>query len=144
MEETFSKEELARKEEALAILLEGLVQEGKDNATNRNRARASVEIDLQLNNYKDELPKWAPNQSKVLRGWSPEKNKAFIIETRRDVLHSLLNSESILNRLRKLEHIDRTLIRLEIAVLVTLFTLVALVVVQIIGWPNLVALFKTG
>ena len=142
MEETFSKEELARKEKALAMLLEGLAQEGKDNATNRNRARASVEIDLQLNEYKDELPKWAPNQSQVLRGWSPEKNKAFIIETRRDVLHSLLNSESILNRLRRLEQIDRAIIRLEIAVLVMLFLLIFLTVVQIVGWQNLIAIFK--
>jgi hypothetical protein len=144
MKEDFSKEELERKEKALAILLEELKQEGKDNVSNRNKARASVEIDLQLNRFKDDLPKWAPTQSKALRGWSPDKNKSFIIETRRDALHARMNSESILTRLRRLEQIDSTLMRLEIAVLVILIVLVGLVVVQIIGWPNLVALLKTS
>ena len=134
MDETVTEHELRHKDEELKKLLEELKRSKLDSATNRNSARAAVEVNLLLGHYKEKPPKWAPNQSVRFREWSPEKSKTFAVETRRDGLHTRFNTDSILNRLKRIDNIERTLIRIEVAVVLCLLALVYLGVSQAFGW----------
>lgn len=115
--------ELKRKEDELDSLLEELKQKGMDTASNRNRARSLTEIEFELGRYKDKPPKWVPNKSLNFREWSPEKNKDFAIGTRRDGLHTRYNSDTILTRIKGLERVKNSLVRIELEVMLCLIIL---------------------
>ena len=72
-----------------------------------------------------------------MRDWSPERAKAFAIEARRDALLARYNTESLLNRVRRIEKIERSQFRLEVLVAACFVALIALLVLQIFGWTTL-------
>lgn len=119
--------EQTRKQDELTRLLEELKQKDEDCASNRNRARSLTEVDFDLGRYKDKPPKWVPNKSLSFREWSPEKSKNFAIATRRDGLHTRYNTDSILNRLERVERLESSLIRIEREVILCLIALSAIV-----------------
>ena len=115
--------ELKRKEDELNNLLAELKQKEMDNASNRNRARSLTQIDFELGRYKEKPPKWVPKKSLNFREWSPEKSKDFAIETRRDGLHTRHNTDTILTRLKGLERVQGSLVRIEMEILLCLMVL---------------------
>ena len=128
----YEPHEQTRKEEELSKLLEELKQQDRDCASSRNQARSLTEIDFDLGRYKEKPPKWVPGKSLCMREWSPEKSKDFAIETRRDGLHTRYNTDSILTRLKSLERVQNSLVRIEMEVMACLV---------IVGFIGLTLLF---
>jgi hypothetical protein len=117
---------LERKKETLDGRLQYLKSQGEDTQNNRNEMIAGVEVSEDIGIFDDKPEGW---DSKPLdfsnfpgEEWTTEKERAFVIRTRRDVIHSRLNSRDILAGVeatnRRLKNIEMMVAALLVLVVV--------------------------